>query len=65
MCIPIVTCYGSGSKMAPPFSQMLHAIHLSGGEKNSFLTMFQGECTYCHKLDLVTGRWTIRSGAER
>jgi hypothetical protein len=57
-------CHSQGSTMAPPFSRMLHRVHLSGGEENQFLTLFQGECTYCHKLDLSTGQWSIPSGPE-
>jgi hypothetical protein len=44
---------------------MMHAMHLTGGEKNPFLTMYQGECTLCHKLDGRTGAWTIPSGTEK
>ena len=62
MCLD---CHGKSSKTAPPFASMMHSIHLSGGEQNHFLTMFQGECTYCHKLDLPSGRWTIPSAPER
>jgi hypothetical protein len=58
-------CHSKTSKAAPPFSTMLHVMHLSGGEKNHFLTMFQGECTYCHKLDLSTGKWSLPSGPEK
>jgi hypothetical protein len=58
-------CHSKVSTVAPPFSKMLHIIHLSGGEKNHFLTLFQGECTYCHKLDLSTGKWSLPSGPEK
>lgn len=58
-------CHSKVSTEAPPFSRMLHIIHLSGGEKNHFLTMFQGECTYCHKLNLSTGKWSLPSGPEK
>jgi len=60
-----LVCHGRTSKMAPPFAGMIHRIHLTGGEENHFLTVFQGECTHCHKLDLVTGRWSIPSGPEK
>ena len=58
-------CHYKNSKKAPPFAGMLHKIHLTGGEENHFLTLFQGECTHCHKLDLATGQWSIPSGAEK
>ena len=59
-----LTCHSKISKTAPPFARMIHKIHLTGGEENHFLTIFQGECTYCHKLNLASGSWTIPSGAE-
>jgi hypothetical protein len=60
-----INCHDKESATAPPFANMIHNIHLIGGEKNHYLTMFQGECTYCHKLDLTTGRWTIPSAPEQ
>jgi hypothetical protein len=60
-----LNCHTKGSTTAPPFSQMMHLIHLTGAEENHFLTVFQGECTYCHKLDVVTGQWFMPSGPER
>jgi hypothetical protein len=61
-CLP---CHGSASKMAPSFARMMHAIHLTGGRDNLFLTLFQGECTHCHKLNAITGQWSLPSGPER
>ncbi len=58
-------CHGKGSKMAPPFATMLHAIHLTGSDGNPFLTTFQGECTHCHKLNTATGEWSMPSGPEK
>jgi hypothetical protein len=58
-------CHYKNSKKAPPFAGMIHLIHLSGGEENHFLTLFQGECTHCHKLDVVTGKWFIPSSGEK
>jgi hypothetical protein len=60
-----LTCHSRVSKTAPPFSRMMHRIHLTGGGENHFMTLFQGECTHCHKLDAATGAWTLPSGAER
>lgn len=58
-------CHKKGSTMAPPFAQLMHAIHLTGGAQNRFLTANQGECTHCHKLDQKTGAWKMPSGAEK
>ncbi|KAA0255833.1 hypothetical protein FBQ97_05035 [Acidobacteria bacterium ACD] len=58
-------CHSPGSKSAPPFAALVHAIHLTGGEANHFLTVFQGECTLCHKLDAATGTWRMPSGPEK
>lgn len=58
-------CHGRSSRRAPPFVRLLHAIHLQGGEANHFLTLFQGECTLCHKLDPQTAAWRVPSGPER
>jgi hypothetical protein len=61
-CLP---CHGRTSKTAPPFARMIHAIHLTGGKDNVFLTRFQGECTHCHKLDTASGAWLVPSGPEK
>lgn len=59
-----LTCHSKKSTLAPPFAQMLHKIHLTGGEENHFLTVYQGECTHCHKLNTATGLWSMPSAAE-
>lgn len=61
-CLP---CHGKSSKTAPPFAKLMHLIHLTGDEENHFMTVFQGECTDCHKLDLPSGEWSIPSAPER
>ncbi len=58
-------CHTATSKTAPPFARLIHRIHLVGGDKNHFLTQFQGECTHCHKLNIETGGWSVPSGAEK
>ncbi len=58
-------CHSKTSRSAPPFVRMLHGIHLLGGEQNHFLSMFQGECTHCHKLDRGTGAWSLGNGVEQ
>ncbi|HEX5042895.1 MAG TPA: hypothetical protein VFV75_08315 [Candidatus Polarisedimenticolaceae bacterium] len=61
-CLP---CHSKTSKTAPPFAPLMHAIHLGGGADNPFLTVFQGECTHCHKLNAKTGLWSVPSAAEK
>ncbi|NJD11696.1 MAG: hypothetical protein FIB01_15090 [Gemmatimonadetes bacterium] len=58
-------CHHRASRRAPPFIRLMHAIHLQGGEANHFLTMFQGECTLCHKLNPATAAWQVPSGPEK
>jgi hypothetical protein len=60
----LATCHRQGSKVAPAFATLMHAVHLTG-EKNQFMANFQGECTHCHKLDQKTGAWRMPSGAEK
>lgn len=60
-----LTCHGKNSKKAPPFSRLIHSVHLVGGEQNNFMTLFQGECTFCHKMDTTTGAWSVRSAPEK
>lgn len=60
-----IMCHSINSAKAPPFAALLHAIHLTGGDDNHFLTIFQGECTYCHKMNVETGVWTVPSGPEK
>jgi len=59
------SCHTKSSKTAPPLAALLHIIHLTGGDDNHFLTIFQGECTYCHKMNGTTGVWTMPSGPEK
>ena len=58
-------CHGRSSKTAPPFATMLHSVHLTGGGESHYLTIFQGECTPCHKMDAKTGAWSMPSGPEK
>ena len=57
-------CHGHDADDAPPFARLLHAIHLTGGADSVFMTVYQGECTHCHKLDPVSGAWSLASGPE-
>jgi hypothetical protein len=58
-------CHGRDATDAPPFGRLMHAVHLADRPDNPFLSMFQGECTHCHKLDAGTGAWTVASGPQR
>lgn len=58
-------CHAKGSKMAPSLASIVHELHLAGGDKNTFVAKFDGECTYCHKFNEKTAEWTIVSGAEK
>ncbi len=58
-------CHDSSSKKAPPFSRLLHLVHLVGGSENAYVTEFKGDCRNCHKLDEKTGQWSMPSGAEQ
>jgi hypothetical protein len=58
-------CHTDDSKKAPPLAGMVHRVHLVGGDKNHFITDYQGACTYCHKLNPATGAWSMPSGPEK
>lgn len=58
-------CHGRDATDAPPFGRLMHAVHLADRPDNPFLSLFQGECTHCHKLDAATGAWTVASGPQR
>jgi len=57
-------CHGESAKKAPALGQMMHVIHLGGVKDGHFLSIFQGECTHCHKLDSATGMWRTPGGRE-
>ena len=59
-----IGCHAAQRKAAPSFDRMIHGLHLTGGDKNHFLTEFQGQCTYCHKLDTARGAWSLGHGKE-
>ena len=58
-------CHDSGSKKAPPFSRLLHLVHLVGGTNNAYVTTYKSDCMSCHKLNTQTGEWTMPSGPEK
>lgn len=59
-----VSCHGENATDAPPFAGMMHLIHLAGNEDNHYLSIFQGECGFCHKFDPEAGTWTVPSNPE-
>lgn len=63
--LPAVCIKCHSTKIAPPLAPLMHGIHLARGEDSRFVTMFQGECTHCHKLNRATGVWSIPSGPEK
>lgn len=58
-----VKCHST--KIAPPLAPLMHGIHLARGAQSRFVTMFQGECTHCHKLSSATGVWSLPSGPQK
>jgi hypothetical protein len=58
-------CHGTTSKKAPPFTRLMHLVHLTGGAANAFVTTYKSDCTHCHKLDAKTGEWSLPSGPEK
>ena len=57
-------CHWRESEKAPPFSRMLHLVHLVGGKDNHYLMKYKGECLNCHKLDQRNGHWGLGNGVE-
>jgi len=58
-------CHRPNALSAPPFGPLMHAIHFTGGDKNPFVTHYQGDCANCHKLDRTTWTWSIPSANEQ
>lgn len=57
-------CHDRGPDPAPSLARIVHLAHLTGAD-NVFLSVFQGECTHCHKLDTRTGAWRLPSAPEK
>ena len=60
-----LTCHRDNQANLPSLAPMIHAIHLTGGSENHYLTLFGGQCTNCHKFNATNGRWSIPSGPEK
>lgn len=59
-----IECHSDPSVRAPSFGALMHVIHLGGVKDGHFLSVFQGECTHCHKLDMSVGTVEMPSGPE-
>lgn len=59
-----LVCHESGTEDVVPLAAFLHKVHLLGGDTSVYMRVFQGECTYCHKLDSTTGSWRVPDGTE-
>lgn len=57
-------CHGKSMKTALPLGQIIHIAHLTGGKDNKFITMFNGDCSHCHKFDAKMGTWSHPNGKE-
>lgn len=57
-------CHGKSMKSALPLGQLIHIAHLTGGKDNKYMTMFNGDCTHCHKFDSKMGTWSHPNGKE-
>ena len=64
--IPAVclNCHERGKDNPVPLVPFIHKVHLNNQGKAVFLSIFQGECTHCHKLDKATGQWSVPNAAE-
>jgi hypothetical protein len=58
-------CHSADSKKAPPFSRLIHLVHLTGGTNNAYVTTYKSDCMNCHKLSTKTGEWSMPSGPEK
>ncbi|MFQ6117746.1 MAG: hypothetical protein ACE5LQ_05700 [Candidatus Bipolaricaulia bacterium] len=59
-----MTCHTEQFK---PLSNIVHKKHFEFEKdplENHFIASYQGQCLYCHKLELETGEMTVKSGLE-
>jgi hypothetical protein len=56
-------CHKEGGKVSP-LNLMVHKAHYLKGEKSSFVQFYQGACLSCHKLEVASGKMTVKSGAK-
>ncbi len=64
--IPAVclSCHRADSTEGPPFAEMMHLIHLAGGNDNHYISLFNGNCSFCHKFDQHIGTFMVPSHSE-
>jgi hypothetical protein len=56
-------CHKEGGK-AGALNIVLHKAHYEKGAENHFVQFYQGACLNCHKLDVATGKMTVKSGPK-
>ncbi len=56
-------CHKAAGK-AGPLSIILHKAHYEKGADSPFVQFYQGACLNCHKLDIASGKLTLKSGAK-
>jgi hypothetical protein len=54
-------CHKEGSKLGS-LSARLHKVHYQNLQKNPFITVYQGSCLNCHKIEMATGHMALKSG---
>ena len=56
-------CHKAGPK-PPALSPLLHKAHYAKGADSAFVKVYQGACLNCHKLDLATGKMSVKSAPK-
>ncbi len=60
-------CMSCHTESFKPLSAIVHKKHFEFEEdplENHFISSYQGQCLYCHALDLETGEMAVKSGLE-
>lgn len=57
-------CHRADSATVPPFAEMMHLIHLADSEDNHYISLFNGDCSFCHKFDPYAGTFSVPSHTE-
>jgi hypothetical protein len=58
------TCFMCHKAGAKALNLVLHKAHYGKGADSAFVKFYQGACLNCHKLDLASGKMTIKSGPK-
>ncbi|MEI6387927.1 MAG: hypothetical protein WCQ50_14955 [Spirochaetota bacterium] len=56
-----IVCHKASSKLGS-LTAIIHKVHYEGKEKSAFITLYQGACLNCHKVELSTGVMSIKHG---